>query len=364
MLLYKDPDPDFSRLDKVFRREGEPDRVPYIELFADTRVMEALVGEPISREDYLIPDSDDRSKMERALNRVIRFWFHMGYDYMTVISPPIFEITWQRTQDTADLSKGQRRWANEELGVISNWQDFEAFPWTKPEDIDYYAMEYVAKKLPEGMKIIFMSPGGQLENMMWLMGMVNLSLKLSDDPDLVEAVSMKVGETLVSMYKAVASMERVGALWLGDDMGFNTGTLISPDHLRKYVFPWQKKLAKISHEQGLTFLLHSCGNLHTIMDELIDDVGIDAKHSFQDIIMPITEAKKVYGERIALLGGVDVDFLCRASEMEIRQYSRNVIDKCAPGGGYALGTGNSVANYIPLNNYSVMLEECRNYGMY
>jgi uroporphyrinogen decarboxylase len=364
MLLYTHPDPDFSRLEKVLRRTGEPDRVPYIELFADTQMMEALVEEPINREDYLIPDPGDRSKMGKALDRAISFWYHMGYDYMTVISPPIFNIPRQKTQDTAVLSKGERQWANEGQGIIACWEDFDNYHWPKPEDFDYYAMEYVARRLPKEMKIIFMSQGGPLENVTWLMGMVNLSLSLVDDADLVEAVSEKVGQTLVDMYKTVASMDRVGALWLGDDMGFNTGTLISPTHLRKYVFPWQRKLVEISHEQGVPFLLHSCGNLRTIMDELIDDVGIDAKHSFQDNVMPVTEAKEIYGDRIALLGGVDMDFLCRSSETEIRAYCRNVIDKCAPGGGYAFGTGNSVANYIPLENYVVMLEECRQYGKY
>ena len=68
--------------------------MPYIELFADTEVMAALVEEPISREDYLIPDPEDRSKMDLALDRVIRYWYHMGYDYMTVISPPVFETVY------------------------------------------------------------------------------------------------------------------------------------------------------------------------------------------------------------------------------------------------------------------------------
>jgi uroporphyrinogen decarboxylase len=100
------------------------------------------------------------------------------------------------------------------------------------------------------------------------------------------------------------------------------------------------------------------------MDDIIDDVGIDAKHSFEDTFMPVTEAKRLYGDRIALLGGVDVDFLCRATVDQVRDYVRNVINLCAPGGGYALGTGNSVANYIPVENYLTMLDEGRRCGTY
>ena len=62
----------------------------------------------------------------------------------------------------------------------------------------------------------------------------------------------------------------------------------------------------------------------------------------------------------ALLGGIDVDFLCRASEAEIRQRVRETLDECHSG-GYCLGSGNSVANYIPVENYLAMMDEGRRY---
>jgi uroporphyrinogen decarboxylase len=97
------------------------------------------------------------------------------------------------------------------------------------------------------------------------------------------------------------------------------------------------------------------------MDELMDDVGIDAKHSFEDVITPVADAKRLWGDRVAILGGVDMDYLCRHSEEEVRAYTQRVIAACAPGGGYALGTGNTVANYIPIQNYVAMLEEGARY---
>jgi len=128
------------------------------------------------------------------------------------------------------------------------------------------------------------------------------------------------------------------------------------------VLPWHKKLARIVHNYDLPIILHSCGNLAAIMDDIIDDVQVDAKHSFEDKILPVTEAKRRYGNRIALLGGVDMNFLCNADSEAIRRYVRNIIEICAPGGGYALGTGNSVTNYVPLENYLTMLDEGRRTG--
>ena len=97
------------------------------------------------------------------------------------------------------------------------------------------------------------------------------------------------------------------------------------------------------------------------MDDLLEDVQIDALHSFEDTNRDVREAKKLWGDRIALLGGIDMDFLCRASVSEVRQRAHDTLDTCMPGGGYCLGTGNSVANYLPLDNYLAMLDEERNY---
>ena len=136
---------------------------------------------------------------------------------------------------------------------------------------------------------------------------------------------------------------------------------MSPNDLREFVLPGHKRLAQMSHDAGRPYILHSCGNLHTIMDDLIDDVGIDGKHSFEDTIENVINLKNTYGQRIALLGGIDVDFLCRSDEAQIRQRVRTTLEHCIPGGGYCLGTGNSVANYIPLDNYLIMLDEGRKF---
>ena len=107
--------------------------------------------------------------------------------------------------------------------------------------------------------------------------------------------------------------------------------------------------------------MHSCGKLDLILPDLVDTVGIDGKHSYEDTIADVRELKAGLGQRVALLGGIDVDFLCRASEEQIRSRVRKVLRTCQPGGGYCLGTGNTVANYIPLESYLAMLDEGRKF---
>jgi len=343
-------------LRQVLLRQGEPDRVPFVELFHDAEIMEAILP-------YL-PGEDGYDEKERPWRRRLRFWHQLGYDYLSLGAAYPLPFSWAEAEDTAALARPQRSWIEESRGLIQTREDFERYPWpdlSQPPDMS--AFEITAKYLPEGMRIIG-TTGGVLENVMWIMGYAPFALALADGPDLVADIFQKVGEMLVRVHREMASMEAVGALWLGDDMGFKHATMISPAALRKYVFPWQKKLAAVAHAAGKPFLLHSCGNLEEVMEDLIEEVKIDARHSFEDVIMPVGEAKRRWGERVAILGGIDVDFLCRASPEQVRAYVRKTLEECMPGGGYALGSGNSVANYIPVENFLAMLEAGRQYGRY
>ncbi len=131
--------------------------------------------------------------------------------------------------------------------------------------------------------------------------------------------------------------------------------MLSPDDLRRYVFPWHKKIVEIIHAAEKPAILHSCGNLVLVMDDIIDDLKYDGKHSYQDNIIPVEDAYEKFGSRIAILGGIDLDFVCRAKPEEIKRRSKDMLKRTEERGGYALGTGNSVPDYVPDENYFAMI---------
>jgi uroporphyrinogen decarboxylase len=347
------PRPDATKLLAALRRQGDPGYVPFLELFADAEVMAAVVGGPVIPKEVQIAD---RSALEQALDQKVQFWHRLGYDAIWQGARLELGLNQLEAGDTASLPRDRRRWMNEGEGVITSWEDFELYPWPTSADADLYAVEYMARRLPEGMGILAQISGG-LEPVTWLMGYKTLGLALYDQPDLVAALFEKIWGIYVPLARSLLQMERVIGLWMGDDMGFRTGTLISPEHLRKYVFPYQKEMAAIAHAQGMPFLLHSCGNLQAVMEDLIEEVGIDAKHSFEDAIQPVESFTARYSQRIAVIGGVDVDLLARGSEEQVRRRTRQILEACAPSRAYVLGSGNSVANYIQVGNYLAMLDE-------
>jgi uroporphyrinogen decarboxylase len=340
------PEPDFDRLRRALLRQGELDRVPLLELKADDEIIA-----------YVMDVDPNAVERERWTATEIDFWYRLGYDAIRMRSGLQLARTRVRVEDTAELQRGGGRdWQSETEGPIQSWDDFEQFPWPTARDADFSQIEYAETILPEGMKILA-TPYGMLEPLMWLMGFVPFSMALYDQPDLIEALVDTITGIYVPIAEALIEHDSVGGLFVGDDMGYKTGTMIAPEHLREYVFPYHKRMAEIAHAHDKVYILHNCGNLETIMDDLIDDVGIDAKHSFEDVIMPIEEVKARYGSRIGIVGGMDIDFMARASEEQVRARVREVLDACMPGGGFVLGTGNSVTNYIPVENFLAMVDE-------
>ena len=357
-ILSVNVSPDWEGLARCIRREGTPDRVHYIELFLDPEVQDAIC------ERYgLVADLDgDDPFFEQR--RQIAIQSFLGYDFIRVgIERMDVLLKGTCTTDSAVLQRKEgRQYMEEHKGPITNWDEFEAYPWPDPAAASTRSLEWYEENLPENMCII--GSGGFAhfaEYLTWLMGYETLCLSLYDQRDVVQAISDRLIEIFRVSLERMLRFDCVKIIWGSDDMGFRSGPLISPDDLREFVLPGHKLMAEMSHATGRPYLLHACGNLSLIMDDLIDDVKIDAKHSFEDTIETVTEAKEKYGDRIALLGGIDVDFLCRASEPEIRQRVRDTLTVCMPGGGYCLGTGNSVANYIPVDNYLTMLDEGRKF---
>jgi uroporphyrinogen decarboxylase len=97
------------------------------------------------------------------------------------------------------------------------------------------------------------------------------------------------------------------------------------------------------------------------MPDLVNKVGIDAKHSFEDIIEPVEQFYQRWHDQIAVLGGVDVDLLSRGRTDVIHRRTREILDACDRG-GYACGSGNSITSYVAPPNYLSMIEAVAEYN--
>lgn len=351
----KKPLPDFESFKKVLKGERAK-KVHFVELLFDTEIKKYITENLLGKKWIPLSSSTKEDYWKQEIN----FWYKMGYDFIKVSEGLSFPLKYRECEDTALLSRGKRNWIEEGKGMISSWKEFEEYPWPKLEEMDFSPYEIISKNLPEGMKMMVCSYDGVFEiASQYLLGFENMSYLLIDHPDLVEATFNKLGEIIYTFYQNIIDLENVGGIFHNDDLGFKTSTFLSPSLLRRLVLPWHKKYAFLTHEKRKIYWFHCCGDVLNIMKDLIEEVKIDAFHSFQDVIIPVKEFKKRYPE-IAVLGGVDVDKLTRLEENDLRKYVREILEECMPK-KYALGSGNSISNYIPVKNYLVMLDEGLNW---
>lgn len=326
--------PDFeNNLLRVLKKE-KPQRATLFEMFMNNDIYTYLAG-------HGAPEEGIFGNMRLAVDAMAA----AGYDYATCFFTDYSLRADERQKaDTVSLNGS---------GLITDWESFEKYEWPDIETCDYSPLEKIKPYLPDGMKIMVMAPDGILENVINLVGYDNLCIMLFEEPELVQEIFNNVGERMIKYYQNAASIDTVGLICSNDDWGFNTQTFLSPDDMRKYVFPWHKKIIDIAHSNNKPCILHSCGYFNEVIDDLID-LGFDARHSYEDNITPVEDAYEQLQGRITVLGGIDLNFLCTSTPEKIYARSRAMLERTAERGGYALGSGNSIPRYVPKENFLAM----------
>ena len=335
MFRKESRQPNFENMRLVLGRKTPPRPVMF-DFIIGTDKEKLLTGEQYRT----------KTEFDRVVT-TIRAFDSGGYDHAPIIVRGLdFKRGSVHQEQTRSLNEG---------GMIAGRTDLDRVVWPKISDCDFSIIPRAGEHMPRGMKLIPFSYDGILENAVSLIGYEPLCLMLYDDEQLVEDVFCEVGKRIKQYYDSCLQHDEVGAILCNDDWGFASQTMLPPKALRKYVFPWYKQIVHAAHEKGKYVLLHSCGFYDEIIEDIIEDMAFDGRHSYEDKILPVETAYRQLNPRIAVLGGIDVDFLARASVDEVYTRCKAMLRASARAGGYALGSGNSVPDYIPDENYLAML---------
>lgn len=334
--------PDITQLIKTLRRE-KAEYIPIVELGIHPKIKERFLSKPILN-----------------LKDEAEFWYKAGYDYIKL--QPIFNFDPLSTNKISNEDKpdSTRKWASEGEGLIKTLGDLEEFHFPGIEEINYSNFERIKEYLPEGMGVI--GQYGDIFTMTWeMMGFETFSLALFENPELVESLNERIGKLVLSMFEYFAQSDVVDIIWYSDDIAYQSSLMISPSDLDKYFFPWLKKIGELAKKYNKPFIYHSDGILYSKMDRIID-CGVDALHPIEPKAMDISEVKEKYGDKLCLIGNIDVDLLARGSEEEIRRQVLNNIEKVGFNGGYCVGSGNSIPDYVKYENYIAMIETVKEFN--
>jgi uroporphyrinogen decarboxylase len=191
-----------------------------------------------------------------------------------------------------------------------------------------------------------------------LCGMERLLTSFIDEP----AFARRIGEMVLAYHLAFARLavrEGADVVILSDDYAHKTGPLMSPAQFREFVLPLLSEAVRSARAAGARCVKHTDGDVRAILDDIVG-TGVDAVGPLEPAAgMDLGEVRCRYGMRVAVVGNLDVDLLCRGSVEEVRGATRTLVASVPGGSGHVLSSGNTVTSAVRPENFVAMVTAAR-----
>ena len=332
-----------ERVLAALRRE-EPDRVPYCELAVDRALAQRLMGwgEPESQAADLEANIYGVEEA-KALASFLRL------DNITyVLRAPIYAHK--------EAGKDGRLFYGK--GMIESEADLDMIQLPDLHDEALYeeAAAFARQKGPYAACLV--TRVGIFPTMLSL-GIERFSIALFENLPFVEAVLDRYCDWTAAMAERACGLG-FDVFVSTDDMAFKSAPYFSPTVFRELVLP---RFQRVARSISLPWIVHSDGNLMLFIDDLVG-LGIAGLHPMEKGAMDIRAVKRAYGDRICVLGNVDLNILGMGTPEDVDDEVRGLIRDVGPGGGYIVTSGNSLAGYLKPENVVALSRAVQAYGQY
>lgn len=322
----------------------EPDRIPYCELGVDRPLAQRLMGwgAPVSQATNLEANAYTADEA-----KALAAFLHLD-NISYVLRAPVY----------AKKEAGQDGRLFYGEGMIKSEADLPLLQLPDPHDDALYAEAERFVQQKGDYAAWFVTRIGIFPTMLSL-GTENFCLALYDNRPFIETVLDRYCDWIAVVAERVCQLG-FDVFASTDDMAFNTAPFFSPKVFRDLVIPRYRRAAR---KITLPWVIHSDGNVLPFVDDLLS-VGIAGLHPNEKGAMDIRAMKRQYGDRLCLLGNVDLNLLGMGSPDAVDKEVRELIRDVGPGGGYIVTSGNSLAGYLLPENVLALSKAVQKYGKY
>jgi uroporphyrinogen decarboxylase len=191
------------------------------------------------------------------------------------------------------------------------------------------------------------------------MGYEDFAVALHDDLAFVKEVTRRFADWHIESFQRLCTMD-FDYLWCFDDIAFNHGPLIAPEMFRNEFLPIMKEVAAAITKP---WIFHSDGNLFSILDDLLT-LGMSGLHPIDPTGMDIRTTKALYGDRVCLVGNIDVALLTTGTPEEVYSSACQTIRDIMPGGRYIVSSSNTLPSYASAENVQALAQAVKDCGSY
>jgi uroporphyrinogen decarboxylase len=322
----------------------EPDRVPYCELGVDRSLAQRLMnwGAPTTQASNLEANAYTVEEAKALADL-------LGLDNLSyVLRAPVYAHR--------EAGRDGRLFYGE--GLLATEADLARLELPDPHDDALYAGAEAFLRAAGDRSVWFVTRIGIFPTMLSL-GTERFCLALYDNRSFVETVLDRYVDWIEVVADRVCRMG-FDVFASTDDMAFNTAPFFSPAVFRDLVLPRYRRVAE---KIAIPWIIHSDGNILPFADDLIG-VGVIGFHPNEKGAVDIRQVKRTYGDRVCVLGNVDLNLLGMGDPETVDREVRDLIRDLGPGGGYIVTSGNSLAGYLLPDNVMALAEAVRRYGRY
>ncbi|MCX8053026.1 MAG: uroporphyrinogen decarboxylase family protein [Armatimonadetes bacterium] len=194
--------------------------------------------------------------------------------------------------------------------------------------------------------------------------MESFSYRMVDDPEGLKREASAAVDNALAYQEQLAKHGGLDGFALCSDYCLNTGPFLSPAQFSEFVTPYLARLIQGQRDMGFYTIKHTDGNIMPIIDQLVQ-ANPHALHSLDPQAgVDIAEVKRLYGDRVCLIGNVNCGLLDTGTEDEVRESARYALKHGMPGGGYIFSTSNCIYTGMRLSRYHAMLDVWKAEGNY
>jgi len=248
-------------------------------------------------------------------------------------------------------------------------EEIKAFPWPDP---NWFDVTHVRKQIDQLHLNGWPVQCGSFEPFLLycqLRGMEQAFVDLALNPELADAILERLFDfhyTLISRLLESAGVGNVEICYVAEDLGTQTGLLMSETHVERFIKPNMKKMIELVHEFGAKAFHHSDGAVRPLISGMID-IGIDLLNPIQWRCpgMDRRELKTEFGDKLVFHGGVDNQYtLPYGSVDEVIAEVKENIDILGKNGGYILAPCHNIQPITTTEKIVAMYQTAFEYGKY
>jgi uroporphyrinogen decarboxylase len=193
--------------------------------------------------------------------------------------------------------------------------------------------------------------------------MMEFAYRIADEPEKLQDDAQRKVDAALKLQQQLVGCGLDGFA-LCTDYCLNVGPFLSPQHFAKFVAPYLRQLIQGQHQMGYYNIKHSDGNIMPILDQIVD-CGPNAVHSLDPQGgVDIAEVKRLYGQRVCLIGNVHCGLMDTGTDAEVVASARYALQHGMPDYGYIFSTSNCVYPGMKLRRYELIHSVWQQEGNY